>query len=150
PDLSLSKTSIPTTFIQGQTGIYAIQVNNIGNADSSGVITVTDTPGPNLTVVSATGSGWTCNSGAPVTCTTNAVIPAGGSSSLISVTVNVAANGQTSVSNTVTVAGGGDANPSNNSFQLVSNVNAPDLSVSKTATPAAFTRGQNAVYTIQV
>jgi uncharacterized repeat protein (TIGR01451 family) len=63
--------------------------------------------------------------------------------------VNVAAHGETSVTNTVSVAGGGDANPTNNSFQLVSPVGAPNLSVSKTATPVTFTPGERgAVYTI--
>jgi uncharacterized repeat protein (TIGR01451 family) len=152
PDLSISKTSIPAAFIQGQNGaIYTIQVSNLGNADSSGMVTVTDTLDPNLTFVSAGGSNWNCNAVAQlVTCTSSAAIAAGASASPITIVVNVAAHGQTTVTNAVTVAGGGEFNTSNNSFQLVSNVNAPDLNVLKTATPFTFTQGQNqAIYTIQ-
>jgi uncharacterized repeat protein (TIGR01451 family) len=150
-DLSISKTLSPSTLIQGQSGVYTIQVTNIGNANSSGTITVTDTLDPNLTFVSETGSGWTCTVAAQVvTCTTAAVINAGASASPITINVNVAAHGQTTVTNNVTVAGGGDGNPSDNSFQLVSTVNNPNLSVSKTARPATFTQGQNGAYTITV
>ena len=151
PDLTVSKTSTPVYFVQGQNGaIYTISATNIGSASSSGTITVTDTLVPNLTYVGATGSGWSCSAaGQVVTCTTSAVIAAGASAPPITLTVNVAAHGETSITNAVTVAGGGDANPTNNSFQLVSSVGAPDLSVSKTSTPATFTPGQaGVVYTI--
>ena len=150
PNLSISKTSSPANFSAGMAGAYSVQVTNVGNASSSGVITVMDTLGPNQTFVSATGSGWSCSAAAQVvTCTTSAVIAAGASAPLITITVNVAANGGPSVTNTVTVAGGGGTN-TNNSFTLVTPVDAPDLSVLKTSTTATFTQGQNAVYTIQV
>src|SRR5262249_39665888 len=85
------------------------------------------------------------------TCTTSAAIAAGASAPPITITVNVAANVGPSVTNGVTVAGGGESNTSNNSFQLVSNINAPDLSVSKFATPTTFSQGQSgAIYTILV
>ena len=151
PDLTVSKTSTPVYFAQGQNGaLYTISASNGGSAPSSGTITVTDTLDPNLTYVGATGSGWSCSAGGQVvTCTTSAVIAAGVSAPPITLTVNVAAHGETSVTNAVTVAGGGDANPTNNSFQLVSPVGAPDLSVSKTSSPTTFARGQNGVtYTI--
>src|SRR5262249_24611003 len=111
-----------------------------------------DTLDPNVTFVSAAGTNWSCNAAAQVvTCTTSAVIAAGASAPGITITVNVAANVGPSVTNGVTVAGGGESNTSNNSFQLVSTVNSPDLSVSKTATPATFIQGQNgAFYTITV
>jgi uncharacterized repeat protein (TIGR01451 family) len=55
------------------------------------------------------------------------------------------------VTNNVSVVGGGDANPTNNSFQLVTAVGSPNLSISKIATPATFNPGQNGVvYTITV
>jgi uncharacterized repeat protein (TIGR01451 family) len=110
---------------------------------------VTDTLDPNLTCVSATGSGWSCSAAAQiVTCTTGAVIAVGASAPPITINVNVAAHGQTTVTNNVTVAGGRDENPSNNSFQLMSTVNYPNLSVSKIASPTTFTQGQNGAYTI--
>ena len=148
-DLNVFKTANPATFTPGQPGVYSIQVSNIGNAASSGTITVTDTLDPNLTFASFTGSNWSCSAAAQVvTCTTSAAIPAGASSSVM-ITVNVAANGQTTVTNMVAISGGGDVDPADNTFTLVSNVNTPDLTVSKTANPATFTKGQNGViYTI--
>jgi uncharacterized repeat protein (TIGR01451 family) len=157
PDLTVSKTANPATFTQGQNGVYTITASNVGNGPSSGTITVTDTLDSNLTLVSAAGPGWSCN-GPPatvVTCTSSTPIPAAtsagpGLASPITITVNVAANAPASVTNNVTVTGGGGVN-TNNSFQLVSIVNAPNapkLSVSQTAT--AFSKGQNGVYTILV
>lgn len=149
-DLTISKTANPSTFTQGQNGVvYTITANNIGSAASSGTITVTDTLGPNLTFVSATGSGWSCSaSGQVVTCTTSDVIAASSSAPPITLTVNVAANGEISALNTVTIAGGGNVVNTNTSFTLVSAVNNSNLSVSKTANPATFTQGQNGAYTI--
>jgi uncharacterized repeat protein (TIGR01451 family) len=148
-NLTISKTANPATFTQGQGAVYTITASNIGNAPSAGTITVTDTLDPNLTFVSATGSGWSCGAAAQVvTCTTGAVIAAGASASPIMLTVNVASNGQISATNMVTISGGGDVVHTNTSFTLVSVVNGSNLSVSKTANPATFTQGQNGAYTI--
>jgi uncharacterized repeat protein (TIGR01451 family) len=150
-DLRISKTANPATFTQGQNAVYTITASNIGNAPTSGMITVTDTLDPNLTFVSATGSNWSCSAAAQVvTCTTSAAIAAQGSAPAINITVNVAANGRISVTNLVTISGGGDVDPADNTFTLVSNVNAANLSVSKTANPATFTQGQNGGYAILV
>jgi uncharacterized repeat protein (TIGR01451 family) len=94
PNLSVSKIATPATFIPGQNGvIYTITAMNVGNASSSGLITVTDTLDPDLTYVSATGSGWNCSAaGQMVTCTTSALIAAGASAPSITLTVNVTAN----------------------------------------------------------
>ena len=137
PDLTVSKTVNPGALRIGQVAAaYTITTSNVGSAPSSGTITVTDTLDPNLTYVSATGSGWSCSAaGQVVTCTTSAVIAAGASAPPITLSVNVTVSGSTStsVTNRVIVAGGGETNTSNNSFQLVSVVNAPDLTVSKTS-----------------
>jgi uncharacterized repeat protein (TIGR01451 family) len=149
PDLSVLKTSTAATFIQGQNEVYTIQVNNVGNGASSGTITVTDTLDTNLTFVSASGSGWSCSgAGRVVTCTTSAVIAAGASAQPITLNVAVLANGESSVTNTGSVAGGGDVDTSNNSFRLTTPVTAPNLSVSKTSTPSAFSKGMSGAYTI--
>ena len=44
----------------GQTITFTIRVMNVGDAPTSGTITVTETPPPNLTVTALSGSGWTC------------------------------------------------------------------------------------------
>jgi uncharacterized repeat protein (TIGR01451 family) len=149
-DLTISKTANPATFTQGQSAVYTITANNIGDVSSSGTVTIMDTLDSNLTFGSATGSGWSCSAAAQVvTCNSSAVIAAGTSAPPITLTVNVAANGQISVRNTVTVSGGGNINTTNTSFTLVSVVNSPNLSVSKTASPSTFTQGQNGAYAIQ-
>ena len=149
PDLAISKSASPVSFTAGSSATYIIQVSNVGNAPSSGLITVTDTLDANLTFVSATPlPGGTCSvAGQVVTCTTTASIAAG-ASVFIPITVNVPANAPATVTNNVTVAGGGDTNPANNSFVLPSSVSAPDLTISKTANPVAFTQGQSGAYTI--
>jgi uncharacterized repeat protein (TIGR01451 family) len=142
-NLSVSKTANPATFTQGQNAAYTITANNIGNAPSSGTITVKDTLSPNLTYVGAGGSGWSCSAAAQVvTCTTSTPIAAGTSAPPITLTVNVAANAPTSVTNNVTVAGGGGTN-TNTSFQLVSNVGTspPAQSVPATSTPVLILAG---------
>jgi len=102
PDLVVSKTADPVNFIAGSEAIYTVQVSNVGNAATSGQITVTDTLDSNLTYVSATGANWNCGIGTAVTCTTTASIGSG-TSSFIAITVAVANNREVSVTNNVTV-----------------------------------------------
>jgi len=137
------KTAAPATFTAGQKGVvYTVTAANVGSTPSSGVFTVTDTLDPNLAYVSGTGSGWTCSAtGQVVTCNTSAVIGAEATAPPITITVNVTTTAPATVTNKISIAGGGDVNSSNNSFQLVSNVVAPDLTVSKILNSGAFTRG---------
>jgi hypothetical protein len=101
------------TFTQGgQAGEWDITVNNTGAGSTTGTITVTDVlpAGYTLHGSSSTGSAWTCSGpgATTVTCTTSSVIGAG-SSSMISLTVNVPADSATSVTNLgASVYGGGD------------------------------------------
>jgi uncharacterized repeat protein (TIGR01451 family) len=111
PDLRVSKTHTPASFAQGSSsGIYTLIVGNIGAQASSGTITLVDTLPAGLTLVSATGSGWTCAGAAQtVTCTTGAVIASAGSAAPVSVRVAVAAglSGQILINQAV-VSGGGE------------------------------------------
>ena len=107
PQLELAKHH-NGDFIPGVDGTYTLTVRNIGSEPTSGTITVSDTLPTGLTAKSATGSGWACTLGATVTCTSSAVIPAGGAAPDITLVVNVAASAVPSVTNTAKASGGGD------------------------------------------
>ncbi len=118
-DLRVTK-SHSGTFVVGSNGVYTITVDNtLGTAPTSGAITVTDTLPTGLTFVSAAGATWACVSAPPlVTCTSNAVIPAGAASvNPITLTVAVASTAVPSVTNSAAVSGGNEptANNGNNS-----------------------------------
>jgi uncharacterized repeat protein (TIGR01451 family) len=150
-DLIVSKSGSPSPFLQGGAANYAVQVTNIGNVATSGTITVTDTLDANLTFGTATGSNWTCGAAAQVvTCTSTTAVSSGGSAAPITITATVLSNGEAAITNNVSVAGGGETNSGNNTFQLVTPVNSPNLSVTKSATPSAFTPAGSAVYSITV
>ena len=153
-DLTLAKTH-SGDFTVGSVGTYSFTVTNIGGVASSGTITVTDTLPTGLTFVngSTTGAGWSCSaSRQTVTCTSNAAIPAGGGSTFsFNVNVGVAtAPGTNSITNTATVSGGGDSNTTNNSAADPTTVLSPDLTVSKSHTPASFVQGGVGNYLIRV
>jgi CSLREA domain-containing protein len=108
PSLSLTK-SHTVTFTQGQTAVWNIAVANAsGSSATSGTITLNDTLPTGYTLASSSGTGWSCGGVSnAVTCTSTTSI-AGGNSSTVSLTVNVAANSPTSVTNSASAYGGGD------------------------------------------
>lgn len=115
PDLTISKTH-SGNFTAGATGAYALTVNNVGTAASSGTITVTDALPAGLLPAGASGSGWTCAaSGQTVSCSTTNSIAAGASAPAITLAVNVSGSVPGSVINTATVSGGGETNTANDS-----------------------------------
>lgn len=80
PRLSVTQQSYPTKLVPGGTGAYEITVENAGNQDTTGPITITDTLPPGVTAVSAgdyinngpVGITWDCPGAAGatvVTCT---------------------------------------------------------------------------------
>ena len=116
PDLALS-VAHNGSFTQGDIGdTYTILVTNLGNAASSGIVTVVDTLPAGLTAVTLNGSGWTADP-TNLTCTRSDALAPGASYPPITVTVNVSAGTPASVTNVVAVSGGGDVSPGNNSAQ---------------------------------
>src|SRR5262249_60872697 len=70
PLFMITKTHVGC-FQAGQQGVFTVTVKNTGDQPTSGLVTVVDTLPTGLTLVSASGTGWTC-SGPPgpiVTCT---------------------------------------------------------------------------------
>ena len=110
-DLRVSKTHTPASFAQGSSsGFYTLTVGNIGALASSGTVTLVDTLPAGMSLVSATGAGWTCaGAGQTVTCTTVDVVAPAGTAAPVIVRVAVAAGlaGQILVNQAV-VSGGGE------------------------------------------
>jgi uncharacterized protein (TIGR03437 family) len=96
------------TFSQGQTGAtYTVTVaNTVWTDQTSGTVTVRETMPPGLTLVSMSGTGWTCTPGSP-SCTCTDPLAAGASYPPLTLTVNVAADAPPWVTNSVSVSGGG-------------------------------------------
>jgi hypothetical protein len=109
PTLNLAKTHA-SNFTQGQIGAqYTVLVTDAGPGATDGsTVTVTETVPAGLSLVSMSGTGWTCVS---TTCTRNDILSSGSSYPTITVTVNVATNASSPQVNRVSVSGGGAANP---------------------------------------
>ena len=117
-DLRLSKTHTGS-FTVGVNGTFTLTPDNIlGALATTGVVTVVDTLPAGLTFVSGAGAGWVCgNLAQVVSCTSSAVIAAGGTGTPITITVAVGAAALPSALNSAVVSGGGEplANNGNNS-----------------------------------
>lgn len=125
-DLTIYKTDNGLSFQRGSSGLYYLRVQNIGTGfvPDGYTVTVTDTVPYGMSVINASGSGWTCTgTGQSVTCTRADALLSG----LVSATtnfyptisvevaiVNIPISGNT-LTNTATVAGGNEANTTNNS-----------------------------------
>jgi sugar lactone lactonase YvrE len=142
PALGIMKTHTGN-FAQGQVGaVYNVAVSNGASAaPTTGTVTVTETVPTGLTLVSMSGTGWTCPSGGN-TCTRSDALVGGSSYPPITVTVNVVDNAPTSFSNQVSVSGGGSTTASANDPTTIT-VNPPTITSlnpsSATAGGAAFT-----------
>jgi uncharacterized repeat protein (TIGR01451 family) len=110
PALSITKTHTGS-FAQGQEGAeYTVTVSNAANAaPTNSAVTVTDLLPAGLTLVSLSGSDWSC---VTTSCTRSDVLASGASYSPISVTVNVSSSATSPQANQVTVSGGGSVSAS--------------------------------------
>ena len=102
----------PTSFAAGQTvDNYKLILTNVGSAESSGLITVTDKLPTGLALAgTASGSGWTCSAGPEIACTSEQAVPALTTvvpNAIITVPVTVEAGTSGTLINRVTVSGGG-------------------------------------------
>ncbi len=151
-DLTVTKTHAGN-FTQGQNGAqYTITPRNIGTANATANITITDTLPTGLTYVSGTGTNWNCTAVAQVvTCTTTSDVNAGAFGNPITLTVNVSANATTPLVNVASVSGGNQTYTSNDTASDSTIVNQlPDLTVTKTHS-GSFQQGDTGQqYTITV
>lgn len=95
-------------FTQGQKGAnYTIVVSDTaGTGSTTGVVYVTDTVPPGMTLVSMSGAGWSCSGN---TCTRADTLGAGSSYPSIAVNVNIDASAASPLVNQVSVSGGTSA-----------------------------------------
>jgi uncharacterized repeat protein (TIGR01451 family) len=113
PDIVISKTHAGS-FSIGIPASYAITLTNVGQTATSGTLTVIDTLPVGLNFSSASGTNWTCGAaGRAITCTSPASIDPG-SSSTITLNVDVLPAASPGVTNVVTVSNPSDPNASNN------------------------------------
>jgi len=148
-DLSITKTAstanLDTTLSDDENTIsYTLTVTN-NSADAANNITVTDLvagyiAGPPTTAValSTTPAGFSCTTGATVTCNSGGNFLAGSASAIFVIEVSRPITNNTALINSATVSSSSfaDPNSSNNSATATVNVSAQpaDLSITKTAT----------------
>jgi len=108
PAALIIKKTHSGNFTQGQLNAsYVVTVSNAGNAGSTrGSVTVSEAIPPGLTLISMSGSGWSC---AANTCTRSEELNPGMSYPDIGIVVNVNNDAPAEVTNSVTVSGGGSA-----------------------------------------
>ncbi len=109
PVLSVTKTHAGN-FTQGQQGAtYTLTVSNGGSAGATNAkVTVTETVPSGETLVSMSGTGWTCpGAGGVNTCDRSDTLATGTSYPSLTVTVNVSATATSPQVNQVSVSGGG-------------------------------------------
>jgi hypothetical protein len=112
PALSIAKIHTGNFSAGEQNATYTINVENTGTANTTEPVTVTETLPQGESLVSITGSGWTCQTATGITCTNSNTLSPSTSFNDITVTVNVASNAATPQVNAVTATGGGAAEAS--------------------------------------
>jgi uncharacterized repeat protein (TIGR01451 family) len=151
PLLDIEKTASDTNFVVGSPASYTLTVTNVGTASTTATSTITDVIPANL-IIGTPPSGCSA-SGQTVTCTIPSGLATGSPVSfVIPVTATASASGTTLI-NTATVTGGGDATcpaASHCTSSVSTPVDAPQLSIVKTASSATFAVGTAASYTLTV
>ena len=104
--LSITK-SHTGNFSPGQLGVYSVTVSNpAATPSASGTVTVTESVPAGETLVSMSGIGWTCATGA---CTRSDILSPGASYPAIAVIVSVSSTAPTNVTNQVVLSVAGSA-----------------------------------------
>ena len=156
-DLAIDKSDSADPVRTGSSFSYLLAVSNLGAGDATGV-RVEDVLPAGVTLIAATGPGWTCSGSSTISCTLTGVLAAGASSS---VSIEVTAPSQaTTLNNRATVsANEPDSNSANNadteSTSITTEPPPPpplraDLGISGNAVPASVLTGQNVSFEIAV
>jgi len=151
PQLTLTKTASASPWTVGVAASYTLQLSNTGAAATTAAATISDTVPAGLTIGTLP-AGCTA-AGQTVTCTVASGLAAGASTGfVIPVTPTLAA--VPSVTNTATASGGGDstcpAAARCSDTEGPTTVDAPQLTLTKTASASPWTVGVAASYTLQL
>ena len=147
--LRVIKLASPASFVVGVQSLYVITVVNLGTAATTAPAAVADNVPASLTL-GAMPAGC-LSSGQQVTCTIAAPLQPG-TPVIFEIPVTPTVAGQ-SVVNTATVAGGGDAGcPTRTRCEssITTTIGAPQLKISKEATPPSFAAGVAGTYLLGV
>jgi len=150
-NLSVAKTSLPSTQVSGGDPLeYTIVVTNSGPSAASNVL-ITDSLPTEMTYVSASVPGGTCNNAQEeVTCTLAHLAPNATATAKIKVTAGSV--NKTAVENSVTVQSE-DTDPDESDNTAKSSIDIlaqPDLSIKKTVSPEMALPGKILTYTLEV
>jgi len=159
-DVQLTKT-VGTAPVAGQSGSFVLTVRNNGSDTATGPFTVTEpfnNPAPTgISNVTAVGTGWTCQTTAPVSCQRTSAgdtLASGASFPAITVsyTVDSSVPAGTGLPNTASVtAHTYDPNTANNTGSASATVTASaDVRITKTISSASFLAGAPASYQLAV
>lgn len=149
PDLSVSSDH-ESAFRVGSEGTYTLSVDNGGSRATRATTTVTDALPDGLELADARGEGWDCSASAQiVTCERSAEIAVDGSAPDITLDVRVRAAAAPSVVNSVSVSTAGDRDPSNDSDNDRTTVEAIDLRL-RLDRDGPVVVGDEAVYQVAV
>jgi len=155
PDVTLTKaTQSAGVAVPGQTVTYTIRVMNVGDAPTSGTVTVTEAPPAGLTVTALSGTGWTCIV-ATRTCVRTDALPPTASYPDITVTAVIASGAAGTIVNGAAVSGGGDSNPGNSTavspIEVGPAASGSDLTLTKTRTEGGILLpGQPVSFTLRM
>ena len=146
PLLAVSSTHTGNFSVGETSAAFTVTATNAASAAStSGTVHVTATLPASLTLLSMTGTGWSCSS---TSCTRNDSLAAGAGYPAISLLVNVAATPPPQVTNQVTVTGGGSPGSSAADPAFVGPAT-PSLEIVSTH-GGSFPAGHDGTYTIAV
>jgi uncharacterized repeat protein (TIGR01451 family) len=125
-DAGILKTA-DGTWVSGNAGVFRLVVTNYGAAVPAGTISVTDTLPPGMTLVGGAGSGWSCGSSNPVTCTYSGSAGQGQTLPPLLITVTLGEMGHATNTAVVSMSGVSDSVPNNNTSTITVNVSPPSL-----------------------
>ncbi len=152
-DLAITKTHT-LDFAIGSSGVYTINVENVGTDAVSGQVTVSDTLPSNLTSLDVEASDWSpCGFvGNVLTCVhSNASgLPAGSSLPVIRLSASVGITNTTLVTNTAALENANDANPINDTAFDQTQITGVDIEVSKSVQPLVAAESGTVTYTLHV
>jgi uncharacterized repeat protein (TIGR01451 family) len=146
-DLSITNSGSPNPVNAGQNITYSQSVTNAGPAAATTVV-LSETLPAGTTFVSLAGSGWTCTSVAPYTCSIASLAANATATFTLVVTVSATATPGSTITDTASVSSAtSDPNSNNNMASATVYVaGSAALSVTNSASPVPVIAGNNITY----